>query len=177
MTPFRSLLVWRSQKIEKFQVPLIHKTQVVKVVLLDKFIEFGWLHFATFGKYYVGGWAKKDALYCVLPAYKKSLNGESFRVSYLTHEAQHFSDYKRFPKLSQTDLEYRAKLAELVAAKKTTRLLMKFRSEAKNDPKFPHSHAAWRVINDLNTKGSIQDEASRILREHSHALSSTLPRS
>jgi hypothetical protein len=113
ITPLRSLLVWKSEKRRSFKVPLSTGSENVNVVLLDNFVDLGWLHYATFGRYYVGGWAKKDALYCVSQAYKRNFNSEAFRVSYLAHEAQHFSDYKKFPEITQADLEFRAKLAEL----------------------------------------------------------------
>lgn len=168
VSPLRSLLVWKKQKIRHFSVPLLSGPQKVKVVLLDEFTELGWLHFATFGRYYVGGWAKKDRLFCVLQAYKYNLKGEAFRVSYLNHEAQHFSDYKKFPKLAQADLEYRAKLAELITAKNIRRLIEKFRSEAKRDPKFPHCYASWRLLKDLGTiqnASTIRKSASTLLRQ------------
>ena len=62
------------------------------------------------------------------------VSGEKFRVSLLGHEGQHFSDYKSFPRLLQTDLEYRAKLAELSKAKETIyKLLRNFKGSAKHD--------------------------------------------
>ncbi|MEK6707050.1 MAG: hypothetical protein AABZ06_14830 [Bdellovibrionota bacterium] len=145
VSPFRSLLIWSKQVEKKFKVRLVSEKILVTVVLLDKFVELGWLHYATFGRWYVGGWAKKDSLFCVSQAYKRKFNSEAFRVSYLTHEGQHFSDYRKFPNLKQADLEYRAKLAEMIESKKPTRLLNKFGSEAKDDRSTPHCFASHRI--------------------------------
>jgi hypothetical protein len=175
VTPFRSLLVWKRERTRIFIVPLMSGPQRVKVVLLDEFVELGWLHYATFGRYYVGGWAKKSALYCVSRAYKHNFRSEAFRVSYLAHEAQHYSDYKSFPGLTQSDLEYRAKLAELIASKRPKRLMRKFVAEARNDPKFPHCHAAFRILRDLGTgtRGpEISLRARQCLADHSARLAS-----
>jgi hypothetical protein len=62
----------------------------------------------------VGGWAiKEDAnLYCNKGDY--DLNSEHFKVSYLKHETIHFTDLNEYPQLSSADLEYRAKLIELM---------------------------------------------------------------
>lgn len=171
VTPLRSLLIWRSQRETEFKVHLAESTQTVRVFLLDDFVELGWLHYATFGKYHVGGWAGDKALYCVLPAYRGGIGSEKFRKSYLSHEAQHFSDYSRFPGLSQSDLEYRAKLAELVAATHPRRLVDKFAREAKNDLSLPHCHAAHRVVTALAGRSRVRPMALRLLVADSARLS------
>ncbi|MGZ3788723.1 MAG: hypothetical protein ACXVLQ_09385 [Bacteriovorax sp.] len=169
--PFRSLLVWKSEKRTSYKVVLPEKTQKLDVVFLETFIELGWLHYATFGKYYVGGWAKKDALYCVKQAYK--LNSLSFKVHYLSHEAQHFSDYKLFPNLSQVDLEYRAKLTELALTRTPKRFLLRLQNEAKRDEHIPHSFAAYKILSDIDETSHpkiIRTEAVRLLRRHTEEL-------
>jgi hypothetical protein len=176
VTPFRSLLVWEKERSRAYKVHLTESTQKVKVVFLDRFLELGWLHFATFGRWYVGGWAKKDALYCVAQAYKYNFAGERFKVSYLTHEAQHFSDYKKYPKLMQADLEYRAKLAELAASQRPVRLVKKFKAEARNDRKLPHCFAAHQIIQHFDglsgelARKRINEEARKLIQLHSKKL-------
>jgi len=172
VSPFLSLLVWRSQKEKFFHVPLLESKQKVRVILLDQFVELGWMHFATFGRYYIGGWAKKDALYCVSQAYKRKYDSEAFRVSYLTHEAQHFSDYKRFPGLAQVDLEYRAKLAELITSRDGHSLLRKFRAEARSDDALPHCFAAYKIMEGVGTRSGskVRQFAVDAMEEHSRSL-------
>lgn len=173
VTPFCSLLVWRSQRTKRHTVKLASGIQRVKVVFLDEFVDLGWMHFATLGRYYVGGWAKKDALYCVSQAYRYNFSGEAFRTSYLTHEAQHFSDYKKFPGLPQADLEYRAKLAEIIASSRPARVLRKIDAEARNDPSLPHCFAAYNIREKLKgnrQKKRAQDLAIAALAEHTQKL-------
>jgi len=38
---------------------------------------------------------------------------EYFHVNFIAHEAQHFADYKTYPKLLQIELEYRANHIQL----------------------------------------------------------------
>jgi hypothetical protein len=173
VAPFRSLLVWSSQRAEWFRVKLASGVQPVKVVFLDRFVELGWMHFATFGRHYVGGWAKKDALYCVAQAYQRDFGSEKFRVSYLTHEAQHLSDYRSFHGLNAADLELRAKLAELIASARPALLLKKFAAEARNDPSLPHCLAAYRVMTSLGKErraAKIRVLAASALAAHTASL-------
>ncbi|MDO9182868.1 MAG: hypothetical protein Q7U04_10695 [Bacteriovorax sp.] len=169
--PFRSLMIWKKESFKIFNVSLPEKKQKVKVIFLEQFLELGWMHYATFGKYYVGGWARKDALYCVKQAYK--IDSPTFNIHYLSHEAQHFSDYKSFPKLIQIDLEYRAKLAELALARSPKKFLNKLTSEAKKDKNMPHSFAAYKILDgltDATLPTKIRREAIGLLLQHSSAL-------
>ena len=150
--PFRELELWKIEEAKVFSIKLPETTQRIKVVFMDGFITHGWEEYATAGRYFPGGWAKKDAIYCVKSSYR-DLSHEKFRISYLTHEAQHFSDYKKFPGLVQYQLEYRAKLAELSYADKTLfKLISNFISNSKNDPNLPHSFANYNLIKDLSKK-------------------------
>lgn len=169
--PYRSLMVWKNEKRKSFNVVLPEKIQKVDVIFLGQFIELGWLHYATFGKHYVGGWAKKNALYCVKQAYK--VNSLTFKVHYLSHEAQHFSDYKLFPKLSQIDLEYRAKLTELALTATPKKILIKLKNEAKKDMRIPHSFAAYKILSEIKEGcyvKAIRIDAVRLLKQHTEKL-------
>lgn len=171
ITPLRSLLIWQKQSPKVYTVSLPERKQKVKVIFMEDFLELSWLHYATFGKYYVGGWAKKEALYCVKQAYK--VGTSEFMTHYLAHEAQHFADYKRFPKLEQTDLEYRAKIAELALTKKPKKFIKKLRAEAKDDRGLPHCFAAFKIISQLeldNKSVSLNRDAAKLLTIHSKSL-------
>jgi hypothetical protein len=110
------LLLWRKHTDTTYNISLGNEAVNVKLFFMEDFVSLGWMEYATFGYQYPGGWATKEALYCVKQAY--DVNSESFKISYLKHEARHFADYKLFPKLSSADLEYRAKLTELIFLKK-----------------------------------------------------------
>ncbi len=159
--PFREFEIWKSQKEENFTVNLPETRQNVKVVLMEKFISKGWEAYATIDRAFPGGWAKKDRLFCNASSY--DFNTERFLVSYLTHEAQHFFDYKRFPKLCQLDLEYRAKLAELSVAIRSGKKLMRgFYLSANKNIKYPHSYANYIVTKDILDKLHIGKNLSQL---------------
>ena len=72
-----------------------------------------WLDYISFGETGTGGWSNGDGLiHCVRAAY--DLDSEDFRVSLLKHEAQHAMDQTRYPGITNEELEYRAKLVELI---------------------------------------------------------------
>jgi hypothetical protein len=145
------LLVWAEQEATDYKIELPGGIQNVRVVFMDKFLTLGWEEFATFGTSYPGGWTKSDALYCVKQAYEP--DSEDFHVSYLTHEAQHFADNARYPRLQQPDLEYRAKLAELCKTDTLKdRLIKRFIVNALDDSTQAHSFADHCVIRDLSRK-------------------------
>jgi len=147
--PYRELEIWKKQTSKIYNVKLPNKNRKVKVVFLHDFIIRGWADYATVGVSYPSGWAKKDALFCIKDAYNQ--RSEKFKCSYLVHETQHFDDYKHFPKLEQIDLEYRAKLAELIMSKKRTyELLDKFIVTMNNNPSSPHAYAEYCLLRDLS---------------------------
>ena len=92
-----------------------------------------------------GGWSNGDGLiHCVKRHY--DLKSESFRVSLLKHEAQHASDQSRYPGMSSVDLEYRAKLVELIYSEER-QLLGRFLQEADAaNPGSAHGLAAERIV-------------------------------
>jgi len=152
-SPFRGPFIWKTTKKMDFRVELPHQTQEVTVYFLSEFIMQSWIHFATFGEKFAGGWAKADGLYYVDEGPKRKrakLDSSEFQVSYLKHETQHLSDYLRFPKLHSKDLEYRAKLVELIYEPNSIRLLKKFYYEVKNDPNYPHPYSSYVLMTRLS---------------------------
>jgi hypothetical protein len=157
VSPHLTFMVWREQEEMVYTVDLGDEVREVPVVMMDKFISFGWGAFATFDIMYVGGWARGEKLYCVKPAY--DLSGEDFKVGFLAHEARHLSDYKKYPWLSQTELEYRAKLTELHLAQATLPAVIdKLLGERKDNPALPHPYAAYQVVRDLAKKMNVSAE-------------------
>lgn len=145
----RDLMIWSSQNERAENVYLLDKTVESKVFYLNDFLSFGWSSYFACDRIGTGGWAKKDGLYVVSPKWK-SLSDEKFRVSFLAHESQHFSDYNMFPNLKGWELEYRAKLIELILSKKSqSSLMQRFIGNQGNDPNDAHSYAHTRLISDL----------------------------
>jgi hypothetical protein len=143
------MTIWRMQSERRYEVQLHDRRVSTRVVFLDDFVSFGWAGFATCNRAHTGGWATRTALFAVKSAY--DLDSEAFRVSYLAHEARHFSDYRRFPKLEQPELEYRAKLTELTLAETSIhRLIAGFARSVGRDRAVPHNLANYWVAKDMS---------------------------
>ncbi len=148
-SPYYELAIWKVQSQRTYTVDLLDRRIRTKVVFLDDFVSFGWAGFATCNRYHTAGWATRTALFAVKSAY--DLESEDFRVSYLGHESRHFSDYRRFPKLEQPELEYRAKLTELSLANESAHsLIATFARRAGRDRSSPHDFANYWVSKNLS---------------------------
>jgi len=147
--PHLELMLWARQDTTRYDVSLTDGTRPVTVVFVGDFLVKGWAHFATFGRASTGGWATRDALFCLVDDY--DLESERFRVSYLRHETRHFADYELFPALEQTDLEYRGKLTELIFARDSLYdLLAHFAAAGSPNPDAPHAYANFAVMRDMS---------------------------
>jgi len=178
--PLQEFMLWRKQTAAMQTVALPGGSIDVRVTLLDDFASFGWAAWGTCDAAHTGGWATADGIMVVAPSW--DLTSESYRISLLAHESQHFSDYRRYPKLAPTDLEYRAKLVELMLAHDTQRaLLNKFSAEALRNRATPHPFASWWLVErlrgrlgDLAATGlsadAVRQAAAAELQAHSAAL-------
>ena len=153
--PLRELMLWRKQTTQRETVLLPGGLIEVKVILLDDFVSLGWAAWGTCDRQSTGGWTTEDAIMVVQPSW--DLTSEAYRVSLLAHEAQHFSDYQRFPKLLGPDLEFRAKLVELALADESQAdLLRSFSTHAKRDRSLPHAFANHWVIERLRLRLGVE---------------------
>lgn len=160
--PHMNFMAWKKETTKPFEVDLGDgEREKVDVVLMRDFVSLGWAGYATFDKMHVGGWVGDHALYCVASSY--DLESEDFKVSFLAHEARHFSDKRKFKSLSSADLEYRAKLNEIFLAEKSFEILLrKFSLEQRNNPENPHSYASFRLINGVSQKLGRRVELSEL---------------
>ena len=143
------LLIWKSQYDSMYVFAIKDDTIKVNVTFMEDFATLGWEEYATFGKYYPGGWATDNGLFCVKDAY--DLQSEEFLISYLAHEGRHFSDYVLLPRLNGEELEYRAKLTELSLADKTLyKTIEFFVNNAIKDSDNSHAKANYLVIDELS---------------------------
>jgi hypothetical protein len=146
------LMLWTQQKEQMETVTLPEGTTTTKVFYLDGFVSRGWSTYFLCDQIGTGGWAKPEGLYVVVPGYS-SLSDENFRVSFLAHESQHYSDHRRFPGLAGWELEYRAKLVELAYANQTRQqLLLSFTGNQGDDPADAHSYADKRLLAALRAR-------------------------
>ena len=148
--PLHELLLWATEEARTYEVELPEGfTQPVRVFILEDFLSNGWTHYARCGMRGPGGWVAPEGLYAVKHRYD-SLDSEEFQVSFLGHEAQHFADLRRWPEMPSWQLEYRAKLAQLVlAGDSQDKIIEQFVATRTDDATFPHPYANARVIEDL----------------------------
>jgi len=146
------LLVWKKQTDTTYKLSFLNDELNAKVVFMYDFITLGWEEYASLGIYYPGGWATDKELFCVRDSY--DLNSENFKVGYLAHESRHLSDNNIYPgRLSDAEMEYRAKITEICLSKNTLYDKLKFFiSGANSKSDNAHPLANYFVIKDLSEK-------------------------
>ncbi|MFT4147071.1 MAG: hypothetical protein QM644_21745 [Mobilitalea sp.] len=142
--------IWKQSIRETYEVELPTGIELYTVVMMDGFISRSWLDFLTFGESGAGGWAEDDGtLCCVRSAYQKG-SEEDFHISFLKHEAQHAYDKKTYRKLSAENLEYRAKLVELIYWPIDKKIKSILREADNSNPDNSHAIAAHRIISKMS---------------------------
>ena len=143
--------IWRYGETRKYSVSLPMGTQEFEVALLDGFLTKSWIDYLSFGEISTGGWTDGDGMiHCIKSSY--DFESESFAVSLLKHEAQHARDLSEYEGISSEDLEYRAKLVELIYSEERN-LLEQFAHEADHSDKLNgHSLASGRIISEFSKK-------------------------
>ena len=130
--------IWKETVPTTYEVELPEGKALYQVNILRGFILRSYMGYLTFDMFGTKGWASNDGtINCIEGTY--DFNSDAFLVSLLKHEAQHVEDKKRYPDISVTDLEYRAKLVELCYSNDPG-LLPKFLAEA-DDSRADNSHA------------------------------------
>lgn len=169
-SPNHELMVWTKESAQTYQVALPERSVAVRVVFLDGLLSRGWLGYASCDRFGAGGWTANGVLYAVADKYE--LQGEDFRVSYLGHEGQHFADNADFPQLEQSELEYRAKLTELILSSDPGRLFDRFAQTAQAGRAVPHLHAEYWLTRRLreNVAESADSADRAALREAARRL-------
>lgn len=158
--PYLGAYIWSRTEDRRFSVTLPRGApEEVTVHFCHDFLIRGWLHWQTFGAQGAGGWYQQDnpdwpdGLYCVAERYPEPLEeNSSFQVSLLGHEAQHVADHRAFPGLSSAELEYRAKLVELIGFETVDDRLRFFLADAADDPERPHPYAAHQIVGRLTER-------------------------
>lgn len=138
--------IWRTTETMSYDIELPDGTQTYSVKLLDGFITRSWIDYLSFGEIGPSGWADGEGyINCIKSAW--DFDSESFRVSLLKHEAQHAHDLRIDKDMTSEDLEYRAKLVEMIYSNERN-LLQAFAQEADpTDKSNGHAMAAWRIMN------------------------------
>ncbi len=141
--------IWRETAETTYEVEIPSGKEHVVVHWMDGFISRSWLDWLSGGEYGAGGWAGSGGLYCVKSAYKGELETPTFTISFLKHEAQHQADY-RYGEMSARDLEYRAKLVELIFYQDPSFLHALLASGDPSDKDNSHAYAAAMITDRLS---------------------------
>lgn len=199
--PYYGPYIWKRTKKRVFEVELPDRRERVNVFFMHDFLIRSWMHFQTFGRRGTGGWVKRedapweDGLYCVAESYDLPQLDKDwiFQVSLLKHEAQHFADRHDFPDLNSMDLEYRAKLVELIYFSEMKYRFIPILREAGSIKADPHRYAAHLILQEMSKRvlgrlyekneeewqsvpyEKIQAEARQLFQEHTRRLK-TSPR-
>lgn len=149
--------IWKSCESKTYEVELPGGMQSYTVNLLDGFLFRSWLDYLSFGAIGTGGWTDGDGIInCVKTSY--DFESEAFQVSLLKHEAQHARDLAENPEMSSENLEYRAKLVELMYSRERN-LLKAFAHEADGaDQNNGHGRASNRIILEFAKRSGINPE-------------------
>lgn len=150
---FQDLFIWGTETRNNYEVTLPKDTVNATVVFIENYHLNGYDNYASVGSSEVGGWAVKESatLYCNKNSY--DLTSELFRVSYLKHESLHFVDLNEYPNLSSADLEYRAKVIELMYCTEETvydRITQFTTGADSSDRSHSHPYANYCLIKDLS---------------------------
>ena len=143
--------IWEKSSKVIYEVELPSGIEMYPIIMMYDFISRSWLDFISFGQMGTGGWIGEDGtLYCVRDSY--DIKSIEFTISFLKHEAQHAYDKRIYPNISSIDLEYRAKLVELIYWP-NDELIKSILTEAdKSNPNNSHAVAAFRIIEKLSDK-------------------------
>jgi hypothetical protein len=145
VSPHGDFIAWKTETEEVYEVVMPDSIVSVKVIWMDDYISYGWLGFATFDIITAGGWPADSVLYAMGSTYDTA--SEHFAVSYLAHETRHMQDLEMYPNMDGSELEYRAKLTELVLSRETTRTQVSdFDKMAVEGRSSSHAHGSYHVI-------------------------------
>ncbi len=156
--------IWKKSERVTYEVELPSGIEAYTIIMMDGFISRSWLDFISFGLIGAGGWVgDKGTLCCVRSSYENG-SEEFFNISFLKHEAQHAYDKKKYSNITSVDLEYRAKLVELIYWPDSRKIKEIFRESDASNPDNSHSIAADRIIHSMMDRlfrgESVNDESS-----------------
>lgn len=143
--------IWKDTTEVIYHVELPKQSKEMTVHMMTGFVARSWLDFISFGTIGTAGWAKEDGqIFCVKKSYEGEMDLPSFQITYLKHEAQHSVDKSQYPELDSTQLEYRAKLVELIYypdSRAFYHILYEADDSNRNNS---HSYASYLIIRKLS---------------------------
>jgi len=143
--------IWKSSTKDTYEVELPSGIETYSVIMMDGFVSNSWLDFISFGVVSTGGWIGDDGTLCCIKSLH-NLESKEFLISFLKHEAQHGYDKTLFSNITSIELEYRAKLVELIYWDDEKIIMSIHRDAESSDEKNTHAMASHRLISDLSRK-------------------------
>lgn len=132
--------IWKKTNRKIYSVKLPHAFERYPLDMMTGFVCCSWMDYISLGRIGTGGWAGDDGtLACVKKRYFGYMHTSRFKVNFLKHEAQHAFDKRSNPDITSVQLEYRAKLVQIIYGK-NLRAFAGFLSEA-DGSKEENSHA------------------------------------
>jgi len=144
--------IWKETKPIQYEVELPEGRQSLTVNMMDGFVSRSWLDYISFGETGTGGWANEGGLYCVERLYKDDFLKPQFQISFLKHESQHKADFERYGDIQSKDLEYRAKLVELIYYPDLSIFEGLLREADGENKENAHCYASYVIIRELSRK-------------------------
>lgn len=141
--------IWKTNLHETYEVDLPSGVQRYSLTMMDGFVSRSWLDYISFGRVGTGGWSGKDGNLCCVRALYDT-DSQAFKVSFLKHEAQHSYDQTLFPHITSPELEYRAKLVELIYWDDEEKIKGFILEADMKDEHNTHAVASYRIISDLS---------------------------
>ncbi len=142
--------IWHSTEPTEFSVEIPSGEYRYTVNMMKGFVSRSWMAYISFGKIGAGGWASEDGkLNCVWKG-ENRLKRSAFQVDFLKHEAQHAYDFEHFDNMSAVDLEYRAKLVQLIYAVNMNSFKTFMSEASKANQKNSHVYASYMIIRNLS---------------------------
>lgn len=144
--------IWKETKPVQYEVELPEGRRSLTVNMMDGFVSRSWLDYISFGETGTGGWANEGGIYCVESLYKDDLLKPQFQISFLKHESQHQADLERYGDIHAKDLEYRAKLVELIYYPDLSIFEGLLREADGENKENAHCYASYAIIRELSRK-------------------------
>ena len=148
---YPNLVLWCKQTARNEIVELPDGQVEIEVIEMDDLITRGWVDYLSMGEIGTGGWVTKKG--CTYFKEKYDTQLDEFKISLLKHEGQHFFDKRKHPKMNSADLEYRAKLVELIYHREMDTFFHFLKNMAITDDKTrAHAYAERKIIQGLSKK-------------------------
>lgn len=151
---YKGPYIWKTTRDKYYEVELPYGTKMITVHFMDDFLSTSWIDYLSFGEFGTGGWTNRHEgdLWCVEKRWVNHLDTPSFKISFLKHETQHVDDFLKYPGLSAIDLEYRAKLIELIYSDDENLFFGILRQSDSRDKNNSHTYASYILGKDVTRK-------------------------